>query len=101
MKLQIRIPSGIFENGMTWVRRHINVILFLFFLCAMALAGFVFWRYGYRVTLQEPKVTVRAVAPKESELRALIEKTEEKERSIDTIFEQVFSDPFIQPEKQP
>lgn len=100
MKIQIRIPSQFFERVTGWVRQHINAILFLLFACAMATAGLIFWRYGYQVTLQEPEVTGRSVAPKENELRALIQKMEKKEDSRDAIFEQVFSDPFIQPEKQ-
>lgn len=99
MKLQAPAVSQLFGRGVVQIRRHVNILLLIFFMGAVALAGFIFWQYGYQVTLQEPEVTVRSVAPKENELRALIEKAEKRDVSRDAVFERVFSDPFIQPEK--
>ncbi|OGD23335.1 hypothetical protein A2Z10_01425 [Candidatus Azambacteria bacterium RBG_16_47_10] len=99
MKIQTQSIFRFFEQGAAQMRRHIYVVLLLLFVAAMVLDGFIFWQYGYRVSLQEPEVTVRSVIPKEGELRTLIEKGKGRDASRDAIFEKVLYDPFIQPEK--
>lgn len=99
MKIQIQVVSHIFERSIAQAARHVRILLFLFLMCAMAFAGFIFWQYGYMVSLQEPEVAVRSVTPKENELRALIEKAKARDDVRAAITEKVFFDPFIQPEK--
>lgn len=91
--------SQFFERGVAKVGRHVHALLFLFFMCALVFAGFIFWQYGYQVSLQEPEVTVRSVTPKENELRALIEKAKGRDDTRAAIAEKVFFDPFMKPEK--
>ena len=99
MKIQIQGVSQFFERRVVQAGRHIHALLFLFFICALVFAGFIFWQYGYRVSLQEPEVTVRSVTPKENELRALIEKAKGRDDARAAIAEKAFFDPFAQPEK--
>lgn len=99
MKIQLRISFQFLGNVASWARRHVNALLFFFFLCALALNGFIFWQYGYQAVLQEPEVVVRSVAPKESELRALIEKARSRDDSRSVIVERAFYDPFLRPEE--
>lgn len=99
MKIQTQVVSHIFERSIAQVAQHVHVLLFLFLVCTITFAGFIFWQYGYMVSLQEPEVTVRSVTPKENELRALIEKAKARDDVREIITEKVFFDPFIQPEK--
>lgn len=101
MKITIQPAIRSLERAAAQVSRHINALLFILFIVVMALAGFVFWRFGYAVSLKEPEVSVRSVVPKEDELRALIAKNEGKESLRGVILEKTIRDPFIQPEKAP
>ena len=100
MNIRLSFISSTGKSAGRFFKKHYKPMLFLFFLGAIALWGFIFWQYVHQVVLYDPHVVVKPLPIKQKELETVIGDLNARAETQNSVRNKIFPEPFMEPPKE-